>query len=102
MVGVGPTIDRQACTVETAATGSPDVVALALAVVAGGMAGDQVTYRLGARAGRRVADHRFAQAKQHAERARSGDTARLPFRPGGFFRTGGPPPPSRPGRWRCR
>lgn len=53
------------------ATGSPDLVALAAAVVAGGMAGDRVAYLLGRKAGGRVTDGRLAMARQKAERALS-------------------------------
>jgi membrane-associated protein len=51
------------------ATGSPNVVALAAAAIAGGMAGDRFTYLLGRKAGGRVTDGRLAVAKRHAERA---------------------------------
>jgi membrane-associated protein len=51
------------------ATGTPNVVALAAAAAAGGMAGDRFTYLLGSRAGRRVTHGKLAVAKRHAERA---------------------------------
>jgi membrane protein DedA with SNARE-associated domain len=53
------------------ATGSPDLVALAAVVVAGGMAGDRVTYLLGRKSGGRITDGRLAVAKKNAERALS-------------------------------
>jgi membrane-associated protein len=51
------------------ATGSPNLVALAAAVVAGGMTGDRVSYLLGRKAGGRVRRGRPAVAKEKAERA---------------------------------
>lgn len=51
------------------ATGSPNLVALAAVVVAGGIAGDRVTYLLGRKAGGRVTDGKLAVAKKNAERA---------------------------------
>ena len=50
-------------------SGSPNVVALAAAVVAGGIAGDRVSYLLGRKAGRRVTRGKLAVAKAKAERA---------------------------------
>jgi membrane protein DedA with SNARE-associated domain len=51
------------------ATGSPNLGALAMAVVAGGMAGDRVSYLLGRKAGGRVTSGMLAVAKEKAERA---------------------------------
>ena len=51
------------------ATGSPHLVALAAAAVAGGMAGDRVAYLLGRRASRRITHGKLAVAKERAERA---------------------------------
>jgi membrane-associated protein len=53
------------------ATGRPNVVALALAVVAGGMAGDRVSYRLGRRASRWTMRGKLGAARAKAERALS-------------------------------
>jgi membrane-associated protein len=50
------------------ATGRPNVAALAVAVVAGGMAGDRVSYALGRTAGGRVTSGKLAVAKAKAER----------------------------------
>jgi membrane-associated protein len=51
------------------ATGTPNVVALAAAATAGGMAGDRVSYLLGRRAGGRLTHGGLANAKAKAERA---------------------------------
>ncbi|MET0494609.1 MAG: DedA family protein [Actinoplanes sp.] len=51
------------------ASGSPNVVALATAAIAGGMTGDRISYALGRRAGRRVATGKLAVAKDKAHRA---------------------------------
>lgn len=51
------------------ATGSPNLVALAAAATAGGIAGDGVAYLLGRKAGSRVTSGQLAAAKQKAERA---------------------------------
>ena len=51
------------------ATGSPNLIALAAVVTAGGMAGDRVAYWSGSQAGRRVRIGRLAAAKVKAERA---------------------------------
>ncbi|MDG4832327.1 VTT domain-containing protein [Solwaraspora sp. WMMD1047] len=51
------------------ATDSPNLVALAAAVVAGGIAGDRVSYLLGRKAGGRVTDGNLAMVKEKAERA---------------------------------
>jgi membrane-associated protein len=52
------------------ATGRPDLAALAAAVVAGGMAGDRVSYALGRRAGRRPPrDTKIRLARRKAEEA---------------------------------
>jgi len=51
------------------ATGRPNLAALAVAVAAGGMAGDQVLYLLGRKAGRRAARGKLAPARAKAERA---------------------------------
>lgn len=51
------------------ATGSPNIVALAAAVVAGGIAGDQVTYVLGRKAGRHLTNPKLAAARAKAETA---------------------------------
>jgi membrane-associated protein len=51
------------------ATGSPNLVALAAAVVAGGMAGDRVSYLLGRNALGRVSRGKAAVARQKAEGA---------------------------------
>ncbi|MEV6350642.1 DedA family protein [Actinoplanes sp. NPDC051851] len=61
------------------ATGEPNVAALAGAVVAGGVAGDRISYLLGRRAGRRITNAKFAAARGKAERAltRYGATAIL-------------------------
>lgn len=53
------------------AAGHPHVAALALAVAAGGVAGDRVTYLLGRRAGRFFTGGKVAVAKQTAEAALS-------------------------------
>jgi membrane-associated protein len=49
------------------ATGSPNLVALAAVVVAGGMAGDRVSYLLGRKAGSRITNGKLAVAKEKAE-----------------------------------
>jgi membrane-associated protein len=49
--------------------GSPNVVALATAAIAGGMAGDRLSYALGGRAGGRLTNSKLARAKDKAERA---------------------------------
>jgi membrane protein DedA with SNARE-associated domain len=61
------------------ATGRPNLVALALSVTAGGMAGDRVTYLIGRGAGRRLRHRRLTAARARAERAlgRHGGTAIL-------------------------
>ncbi|MFG1992273.1 DedA family protein [Actinoplanes sp. NPDC048988] len=51
------------------ASGSSSLVALAVAVVAGGMAGDGIAYALGRRAGRWVRSRKLIAAKERAERA---------------------------------
>lgn len=51
------------------ATGRPSLVALAAVAMAGGMAGDRVTYLLGHKAGARVTNGKLAIAKHKAERA---------------------------------
>jgi membrane protein DedA with SNARE-associated domain len=51
------------------ATGRPNLVALATAVVAGGMAGDRVSYWLGRKAGARVRKGKLGAAKRKAELA---------------------------------
>jgi membrane protein DedA with SNARE-associated domain len=51
------------------ASGSPNLAALAVAVTAGGMVGDQVTYLLGRRAGRRITRGKLAEARGKAEGA---------------------------------
>ncbi|MFI5936274.1 DedA family protein [Actinoplanes sp. NPDC051494] len=51
------------------ATGSPNLVALATAVTAGGVAGDQISYLLGRRAGSRVTTGKLAAARAKAEHA---------------------------------
>lgn len=51
------------------ANGSPNVAALATAVVAGGMAGDRVSYLIGRKAGGRVRAGKLAAAKEKAEGA---------------------------------
>src|SRR5690349_22926853 len=51
------------------ATGRPNLVALAMAAIAGGMAGDRVSYFLGRKAGRRIGQGRLAAAKRKAELA---------------------------------
>jgi membrane protein DedA with SNARE-associated domain len=51
------------------ATGSPNLAALVTAVVAGGMAGDRVSYELGRQARRRFRGGRLAAAREKAERA---------------------------------
>src|SRR6188768_2880933 len=51
------------------ATGSPNLVALAAVVVAGGIAGDRVSYLLGRKAGGRVTNGKLAVVKKKAERA---------------------------------
>ncbi len=60
------------------ATGSPNVAALLGTVPAGGIAGDQISYRLGRRAGR-LTRGRMAEVRQKGERAlqRYGGTAIL-------------------------
>ncbi|MEV6490937.1 DedA family protein [Actinoplanes sp. NPDC051633] len=50
-------------------SGSPNLVALAAAVVAGGVAGDRVSYLFGRRAGGRFGKGKLAVAKERAERA---------------------------------
>jgi membrane-associated protein len=49
-------------------TGSPNLVALAAVVVAGGIVGDRVTYLIGRKAGGRFTDGRLAVVKRKAER----------------------------------
>jgi membrane protein DedA with SNARE-associated domain len=51
------------------ATGSPDLAVLACAAVAGGMAGDRLSYYVGGKAGARIKNGRMAAAKVRAERA---------------------------------
>jgi len=51
------------------ATGRPNLALLAVAVAAGGMAGDRIAYLLGRKAGRRVARGKLAPARAKAERA---------------------------------
>jgi membrane-associated protein len=51
------------------ANGSPNVVALAAAVVAGSMIGDRISYGLGGRAGGRMTTGKLATAKDKAQRA---------------------------------
>ncbi|MFG1605030.1 DedA family protein [Actinoplanes sp. NPDC049265] len=51
------------------ATGRPSLAALATAVIAGGMAGDRVSYWLGRQAGGRIRNGKLAMAKEKAERA---------------------------------
>lgn len=51
------------------ASGSPNVVALATAAIAGGMAGDRISYALGRKAGGRVTTGKLAVAKEKAHRA---------------------------------
>ncbi|GAB3156593.1 VTT domain-containing protein [Micromonospora sonneratiae] len=51
------------------AAGSPNLVALATAVTAGGMVGDRISYLLGRKAGCRVTNGRLAVAKEKAEQA---------------------------------
>jgi membrane-associated protein len=51
------------------ASGRPNVVALAAAVIVGGMAGDRVSYLLGRKAGGRVRTGKLAVAKAKAESA---------------------------------
>jgi membrane-associated protein len=61
------------------ATGRPNLIALAVAVTAGGMAGDRLTYLLGRRVGGRLRHRRLVAARDRAERAllRYGGTAIL-------------------------
>ncbi|GAA0558943.1 hypothetical protein GCM10010172_47510 [Paractinoplanes ferrugineus] len=51
------------------ATGRPNVIALAAAVIAGGMAGDRISYALGRRTGRWIKSGKLAHAKTRAEQA---------------------------------
>lgn len=51
------------------ASGRPNLVALAAAVVAGGMAGDRVSYWLGRKAGARMRNGKLAVARARAEQA---------------------------------
>jgi membrane-associated protein len=51
------------------ATGSPNLAALAAVVVAGGIAGDRVSYTLGRKATGRVTGGRLAAVRKKAERA---------------------------------
>jgi membrane protein DedA with SNARE-associated domain len=51
------------------ATGSPDLAGLAVAAVAGGMAGDRMSYYVGGKAGARITSGRMAAAKVKAEQA---------------------------------
>jgi membrane-associated protein len=50
-------------------TGRPHLAALATAVIAGGMAGDRVSYLLGRKAGRMVRSGKLAHARARAEHA---------------------------------
>lgn len=50
-------------------TGDPHVLALAAAAVAGGVAGDRISYHVGGRAGDRITKGKLAAAKTKAERA---------------------------------
>ncbi|WP_433367850.1 DedA family protein [Actinoplanes sp. CA-142083] len=50
-------------------TGSPDLAALALAAVAGGMAGDRMSYYVGRKASARIKNGKLAKAKAKAEHA---------------------------------
>ncbi|GAA2864157.1 membrane protein [Actinoplanes cyaneus] len=60
------------------ATGAPNVVALLATIAAGGIAGDQISYRIGRRAGR-LTGRRVAEAREKGEKAlqRYGGTAIL-------------------------
>ncbi|MBU2665094.1 DedA family protein [Actinoplanes bogorensis] len=51
------------------ATGSPDLLLLALVVIAGGMTGDRIAYLLGRQAGHRIRNPKLIQARQKAEHA---------------------------------
>lgn len=51
------------------ASGRPNLMALAVAVVAGGIAGDRIAYVLGRKAGGRVRNGKLVMAKEKAERA---------------------------------
>jgi membrane protein DedA with SNARE-associated domain len=51
------------------ATGSPNLLALAASVTAGGMAGDRLTYLIGRKAGGRLRNRRLLSAKAKAEQA---------------------------------
>jgi membrane-associated protein len=51
------------------ATGSPELVPLGLTVVAGGVAGDRLSYLLGQRTGGRFRTGKLAMARERAERA---------------------------------
>lgn len=51
------------------ATGAPDLLPLIAAAVAGGVAGDQISYLLGRRAGARAATGKLAVARDKAEQA---------------------------------
>jgi membrane protein DedA with SNARE-associated domain len=51
------------------ATGSPNLIVLAAAAVAGGMAGDRLSYYVGGKASARIRNGRMAEAKAKAERA---------------------------------
>ncbi|MDI6105142.1 DedA family protein [Actinoplanes sp. NEAU-A12] len=70
--GVFPVVPSEAVVISLSAlsaTGSPNLVALAAAVAAGGMAGDRVSYLLGRKAASRVTAGKLAVARAKAERA---------------------------------
>ncbi|XVU28723.1 DedA family protein [Actinoplanes sp. CA-054009] len=70
--GFFPAMPSEAVVISVSAlstSGSASLAALAVAVVAGGMAGDWVAYALGRGAGRWVKGHKLIAAKGRAERA---------------------------------
>jgi membrane-associated protein len=50
-------------------TGSPNLAFLAAAAMAGGMAGDRISYYVGGKAGARIRNGKLARAKEKAEQA---------------------------------
>ncbi len=88
--GFLPVVPSEAVVISASAlsaTGSPNLLALAAAVVAGGVTGDRIAYLLGRRVGNRVTTGKLAVARAKAEKTllRYGGVAILTgrFLPGG-------------------
>ncbi|MFF5076371.1 DedA family protein [Actinoplanes sp. NPDC000266] len=70
--GFFPAMPSEAVVISLSAlstSGSANLAALAVAVVAGGMVGDWIAYALGRGAGRRIRSRKLIKAKERAERA---------------------------------